>query len=919
MFRKVFSSWIGSRAAGTPGDPPAEEPLSAGSALGFVGAEAPDDAEAPDEELLEPAASSSPQTTPLPSQRARPGGESASPVPPRDSAVGGDEVSPQAGTALGFLGMVGAEAPDDELFEPGAASSPQMTPLRPQRAKPGGDLPSGSPVPPHERRTSNNSSSGVRTVPSGPCVEGASAGAPTDDEAMEFISREFGMLSPSKDADVLKSPPSKGGTTCQHSPLPWPGSTKRDQKRMKNSAVDADMDTDDITPSLNRKTSGLGAYPEPVSVVGCRRRTHDSSGYVASLFGGTPVGSGLADADVPRGIFGDSNDDTGISITGVKVESVDDSAYVDIMEGELLNSFGLNPAAAAAVGGGGWVKATTGGGWVKAGTAAGGGGSGSDTPELPEMFLFGINDNVVVPDVEQPFLAELRARHAMKRYDAELGYQRANHHALDEHSWIPTAVDETLVVGTRTFKLSRRLSVPLGGCPKIGQRLNYTLRESQAVFGPEQYGGILRRAFPMYNIEKSMFGRPLHDASNAVMEDLQYFYCAAEGHGCGVQIAICRCATGLLVYERLDRYNERCDHRNHDVRPTTKGRPKPHALSVAQKEVIVKLQGTAGGRAGIANELRTCATCTCTPEQLGNGDKFKKTISQFAWNNRTKYFRHQWNNEEMSTQHMNEILDSLKVSLQDHLQSPKEFQPWAGAVDAAGSDNYFLESKMYDTLGSKLFVIDHDYKGHKRKDGTYTLWSTRDIEEKAYKAASMYSTVEELERSIEFGDDWVELTKDLQCGHAGLYDRDQTYWPVCLITGQNENMDLSAIKMKIVRDVLVHVTKPNYVPRHPEWNDSYLKYRDDDTDSRLASHAVRTDPRGPTIICLCDGANALAGAASRNGMKKKTCYSHAARMADGTKRNSKRGTEGSLFRYLRNNVGLPHRRVAQASRIIYCS
>ena len=153
---------------------------------------------------------------------------------------------------------------------------------------------------------------------------------------------------------------------------------------------------------------------------------------------------------------------------------------------------------------------------------------------------------------------------------------------------------------------------------------------------------------------------------------------------------------------------------------------------------------------------------------------------------------------------------------------------------------------LYKTLGERIIFIDHDY-GDVRQC-TYTLFAPRNIEEVAYKAASMYSTVDELERSIIFGSDWVELEKGLQCGHAGVYDRDQTYWQLAWITGEHENLPLSEIKMKIVREVLKYVSLPTYQPRSPDWNDSYLRYRDKSNNDNehpgqreTKSYAVRND------------------------------------------------------------------------------
>ena len=90
------------------------------------------------------------------------------------------------------------------------------------------------------------------------------------------------------------------------------------------------------------------------------------------------------------------------------------------------------------------------------------------------------------------------------------------------------------------------------------------------------------------------------------------------------------------MYECLDAYGERCEHRGHDVRPKEKGIDLPMALSVAQKEVIVKLHGTVGGRVEIAEQLKTSVTCKCTPAQRSDPERFKKAISNFTVRGKSK-------------------------------------------------------------------------------------------------------------------------------------------------------------------------------------------------------------------------------------------------------------------------------------------
>jgi len=131
----------------------------------------------------------------------------------------------------------------------------------------------------------------------------------------------------------------------------------------------------------------------------------------------------------------------------------------------------------------------------------------------------------------------------------------------DDKQWIPPNQEYFTTKRYRknppkVYKLNRQLSVYCKDSPPVGYRHPYSLKESEAIFGPERGGkGILKKAFPAYHILKQRFGDKTRNPDTAVIEDLGYYYCDAKDNGqggCQRQILICRCSQGILVYELMD-------------------------------------------------------------------------------------------------------------------------------------------------------------------------------------------------------------------------------------------------------------------------------------------------------------------------------------------------------------------------------
>ena len=59
---------------------------------------------------------------------------------------------------------------------------------------------------------------------------------------------------------------------------------------------------------------------------------------------------------------------------------------------------------------------------------------------------------------------------------------------------------------------------------------------------------------------------------------------------------------------------------------------------------------------------------------------------------------------------------------------------------------------------------------------------------------------------------------------------------------------------------------------------------------------------GANPVCLSDASKALQTAADTLKIPVQRCFAHVSRLPDGTKRNSKQGTKGSLYRYVKNTM-----------------
>ena len=168
-----------------------------------------------------------------------------------------------------------------------------------------------------------------------------------------------------------------------------------------------------------------------------------------------------------------------------------------------------------------------------------------------------------------------------------------------------------------------------------------------------------------------------------------------------------------------------------------------------------------------------------------------------------------------------------------------------------------------------MVVIDHDHGDDGNK--SYILYMPRDAMERAEKAFAMFPDEEgEYKNTVQIGTDFTPLPgTGLELGHAGFYDFNHRYWPMVYMLHKHENKETSIDMMKVAKRLIE------------------LAKGDDES-------AV-----GVNLTCLCDAAYALDAAARSLDILVRRCFAHVIRLPDGTKRNSKQGTKGSLYRYVR--------------------
>lgn len=183
---------------------------------------------------------------------------------------------------------------------------------------------------------------------------------------------------------------------------------------------------------------------------------------------------------------------------------------------------------------------------------------------------------------------------------------------------------------------------------------------------------------------------------------------------------------------------------------------------------------------------------------------------------------------------------------------------------------------MFQKMLSTLKVIDHDFGSG--GEGKFVLFVAKDAAKKISLTAKIYADEEGENRSaVQYSCDFTHLPGDLQLGIVCVEDLDHKAWPTSYIISPTENSTWAEMVMRITVDL------------------------------------INLDQDASRDKALVDGAQALSNAARALECLSRNCLTHACRLPNGTKKNGKRGTKGSLCAYLSGKGGLQLKEAVKVS------
>ena len=424
-----------------------------------------------------------------------------------------------------------------------------------------------------------------------------------------------------------------------------------------------------------------------------------------------------------------------------------------------------------------------------------------------------------------------------------------------DRDWIPEGMDHPFQ--SRNWVLNRDESVQLCQDTKIGFRQPLTVAESKSFFGPY---GTARRLCPLFkHMDRTKYnttvGRVLMGKG---VEDLEDIKCRCNL--CHVEVRLARIPGGLLVYEREDpttglpyRHNK-TGHKNQSM----DGKSTPMSLSFEQKEFVLERMGKQSC-SQICYDMLSDNSITKTAEQKKNSKALTSVISDWMSNPSTKekYMKHEWRQEDFTNSEVNDILESL-------MESPNTSP---GHAD-------FMDSSYYQSMKKHLNVIQHDYGDG--GDKKFVLFETKDIAQRVELAGLMFDDEEgDNKNAVQINCDFAHIPgTGMVLGTCGVDDFKRKDWLTSFCVCPAEDAEMAE---KVMRATVVRI----------------------DADAR-----ARRDK------ALIDGAGALKKAARALLLKVRECHAHIVRMAL-RRGGGKRGSKGSLSRYLLTNMGLGYKDMAK--------
>lgn len=425
-----------------------------------------------------------------------------------------------------------------------------------------------------------------------------------------------------------------------------------------------------------------------------------------------------------------------------------------------------------------------------------------------------------------------------------------------DRDWLPEGIERPFQNTNKSWVLNRDESVQLNQDSKIGFRQPLNVAESKSFFGPY---GTARRLCPLFSYQdRTRYCQPVSKGLIAKgVEDLEVIYCPCLS--CPVELRLGRVNGGLVVYELEDPAtglpykHSKTAHKNHPM----DGNSTPMSLSFEQKEFVLQRMGKQSCSA-ICYEMLADHSITKTTEQKKNSKELTAVISTWMSNPHTKekYMQHEWRQEDFTNSEVNDILESLMES----------------STSSRHTD--FMDSSYYKSMKKHLNVIEHDYgEGGDKK---LVVFETKDIAQRVELAGQMYDDEEgDKKNAVQINCDFAHIPgTDMVLGTCGVDDFKRKDWLTSFCVCPAED---AVMAEKVMRATVVRI----------------------DADSR-----ARRDK------ALIDGAGALKKAARALLLKVRECHAHIVRMAL-RRGGGKRGSKGSLSRYLLTNMGLGYKDMAK--------
>jgi hypothetical protein len=398
-------------------------------------------------------------------------------------------------------------------------------------------------------------------------------------------------------------------------------------------------------------------------------------------------------------------------------------------------------------------------------------------------------------------------------------------------------------------------AIPEGESEEIGYLRPLNPSEYSAVYDIDD--GLIGDHCKLYKYKKKFAARACRK-NGALVERLMDCYCGCLK--CDYKFIICRTNGAMLLYEASTTLPDgevvAVSHTGHNYFPSD-AKDNLTSLSHAQKEFCIKKHKSNFGSHKLLAEMRLDKSIVFSPAQNEdcNREKLHKSIDNFIYkaSNVSKYLSSRWQQQEMTSEMMNEVLEVLS-------------RPYSNPGDRT-LDNVPVSTTgclMMESNGFKLMWIHLHVESVKRlEDGKLqVVLMTNSSVVIAEKSSEMFTIF--AKPGVQAEMDFAEMNDGQSFGHIGISDYGKKLWSVGAVFTQDgtENTDNAH-----------GLLEP------------------------LCSLFSRMNLRHMLMFVLSDGSKAIRAAIDRCHLLPKSCYTHKGRMG-GTRGGGHVGGKGSIPRYL---------------------